>query len=153
MKRNGFIKRFAVTALLALSAVSGVFAQFGGGSKQVLVGGTDFDPSVPAVGKAYVGTNEIKMIGIFGGEVTLFGTQPSKADDLDYDYSKQTANKGERIKSHFHDGEFMAITGNPIQLDSLHYIDDTKNDWGVVWSRVNKGFGGQGQNKTICLIE
>ena len=73
MKRNGFIKRFAVTALLALSAATGVFAQGGGGSKQVLVGGTDFDPSVPAVGKAYVGTNEIKMIGIFGGEVTLYG--------------------------------------------------------------------------------
>ncbi|MEE0084442.1 MAG: hypothetical protein UE068_09490, partial [Paludibacteraceae bacterium] len=144
MKSKSFFRRFAFTALLALGAVTGTFAQGGGGSKQVLVGGTDFDPSVPAVGKAYVGTNEIKMIGIFGGEVTLFGTQPSKADDLDYDYSKQTANKGERIKSHFHDGEFMAITGNPIQLDSLHYIDDTKEDWGVVWSRF-KGTA----NKTI----
>ena len=142
MKSNGFIKRLAFAALLSLGAVSGAFAQFG--DKQVLVGGTDFDPSVPAVGKAYVGTNEIKMIGVFGGVLEFNGTQPSKADDLDYDYSKQTANKGERIKSHFHDGEFMAITGNPIQLDSLHYIDDKKEDWGVVWSR----FSGTA-NKTI----
>ena len=145
MKSNGFIKRLAFAALLSLGAVSGAFAQFG--DKQVLVGGTDFDPSVPAVGKAYVGTNEIKMIGVFGGIIEFFGNQPSKATDLDYDYSTQTANKGERIKSHFHNGEFMAITGNPIQLDSLHYIDDKKEDWGVVWSRVNKGIGGQ--NKTI----
>ncbi|MEE1082264.1 MAG: T9SS type B sorting domain-containing protein [Paludibacteraceae bacterium] len=142
MKSNGFIKRLAFAALLSLGAVSGAFAQMG--AKQVLVGGTDFDPSIPAVGKAYVGTNEIKMIGVFGGVLELFGTQPSKADDLDYDYSKQTTNLGERIKSHFHDGEFMAITGNPIQLDSLHYIDDKSEDWGVVWSRF-KGTA----NKTI----
>ena len=65
MKSNGFIKRLALAALLSLGAVSGAFAQ--GGNTQVLVGGTEFEPSVPAVGKAYVGTNEIKMIGVFGG--------------------------------------------------------------------------------------
>ena len=144
MKSSGFIKRFVFTALLSLGAVSGVFAQFGATAPQVLVGGTEFEPSIPAVGKAYVGTNEIKMIGVLGGDLELFGTQPSKADDLDYDYSKQTANKGERIKSHFHEGEFMAITGNPIQLDSLHYIDDKNEDWGVVWSRFSGSL-----NKTI----
>ncbi|MBQ0156649.1 MAG: hypothetical protein KBT22_08745, partial [Bacteroidales bacterium] len=132
-KSSGSIKRFALAVLLSLGAVAGASAQ----GKQVLVGGTDFDPSVPAAGKAYVGINEIKMTGVFGGELTFTGTQPSKSADLEYEYSKLTANKGERIKSHFHDGEFMAITGNPIQLDSLHYIDDTTEDWGVLWSRFS----------------
>ena len=145
MKSSGFIKRFVFTALLSLGAVNGVFAQ--SALNQVLVGGTDFDPINPTEERAFIGIDEIKMIGVLGGDLELFGTQPSKADDLDYDYSKQTANKGERIKSHFHDGEFMAITGNPIQLDSLHYIDDKEEDWGVVWSRFSKELGGQ--NKTI----
>lgn len=136
------IKQFACTVLLTLGAITGVYAQ--NGNKQILVGGTDFDPIESAKGKTYVGTDEIQMIGVLGGELTLYGTQPSKADDLGYDYSKQTSNFGETIASHFHDGEFMAITGNPIQLDSLHYIDDKECDWGVVWSRF-KGTA----NKTI----
>ena len=137
------IKQFACTVLLTLGVITGANAQ-NGSSKQVLVGGTDFDPIESAKGKTYVGTDEIQMIGVIGGELTLYGTQPSKADDLGYDYSKQTSNFGETIASHFHDGEFMAITGNPIQLDSLHYIDDKESDWGVVWSRF-KGT----TNKTI----
>jgi len=142
MKSSGFIKRFVFTALLSLGAVNGVFAQ--SALNQVLIGGTDFDPINPTEERAFIGIDEIKMTGVLGGTLEVYGTQPSTADDLDYDYSKQTANKGERIKSHFHDGEFMAITGNPIQLDSLHYIDDKKEDWGVVWSR----FSGTA-NKTI----
>lgn len=141
MKTNKLLKGLAATLLL-LSGTGSLFAQ---GAGQVLVGGTEFDPSVPSAGKAYVGTNEIKMTGVMGGTIKLTGKQPSKADDLDYDYSTDKTNKGEAIASHFHDGEFMAITGNPIQLDSLHFVDDKTEDWGVVWSRV-KGTGGGNVN-------
>ena len=126
MKSSGFIKRFVFTVLLSLGAVSGTFAQFG--SKQVLVGGTEFDPIIPTEGKAFIGIDEIKMTGVLGGTLDVYGTQPSKPDDL----------------TNFHDGGFMAITGNPIQLDSLHYIDNKDEDWGVVWSRFNGT-----SNKTI----
>lgn len=138
MRINQLLKHFAATALMS-TAATGVFAQ-----NLMLVGGTDFNPSVPESGKAYIGTDEIQMTGILGGKLTFTGIQPSSSDDLGYDYSDQTVNQGERIKSHFHDGEFMAITRNPIQLDSLHYIDDKSEDWGVLWSRVSGK-----SNKTI----
>ena len=62
------IKQFACTVLLTLGVITGANAQ-NEFSKQVLVGGTDFDPIESAKGKTYVGTDEIQMIGVLGGEL------------------------------------------------------------------------------------
>ena len=61
MKSSGFIKRFVSTALLSLGAVSGAFAQLGD-NKQVLVGGTDFDPINPTEENAFIGVDKIKKV-------------------------------------------------------------------------------------------
>lgn len=138
MKSSGFIKRFVSTALLSLGAVSGAFAQLG--DRQILVGGTDFDPINPTEENAFIGVDKIKMTGVLGGTLEVYGTQPSDTNDIGYDYDS----KGNAVASTFHDSELVAITKNPKMLDSLHYIDDKNGDWGVVWSR----FRGT-SNKTI----
>ena len=131
MKSSGFIKRFVSTALLSLGAVSGAFAQLG--DRQILVGGTDFDPINPTEENAFIGVDKIKMTGVLGGTLEVYGTQPSDTNDIGYDYDSN----GNAVASTFHDSELVAITKNPKMLDSLHYIDDKKGDWGVVWSRIN----------------
>ncbi len=133
------IKQFACTVLLTLGVITGANAQ-NESSKQVLVGGTDFSPINPTEEKAFIGIDEIKMTGVLGGTLEVYGTQTSDINDIGYDYDSN----GNAVASTFHDSELVAITKNPKMLDSLHYIDDKNEDWGIVWSRF-KGT----TNKTI----
>lgn len=139
MKKN-YIKQFACTVLLTLLGITGTHAQIAP-SNQVLVGGTDFAPINPTEEKAFIGIDEIKMTGVLGGTLEVYGTQTSDINDIGYDYDSN----GNAVASTFHDSELVAITKNPKMLDSLHYIDDKNEDWGVVWSRFKKGTA----NKTI----
>ncbi len=134
MKNNIDFWRCALVALLTCGSLGGANAERP--KESILVGGTDFEP-VNSDGKFLFGPNEIKMTGALGGSIKFYVNAP---EDLGYDYNANN----EAVSSHFHDGEYMAIVDNPVRLDSLHYLDDNTNDWGVVWGRIDGS-----ENKTI----
>ena len=94
---------------------------------QVLIAGTDFEPVAGKEKEMWIGITEVKTKGVLTPTFSLGTSYPK---DLNYDFSKTT---GKAIASHFQDGEYCAVTGNPIQLDSLHYVDDPKGGYGIVF--------------------
>ncbi|MBP3716655.1 MAG: hypothetical protein J6I79_04045, partial [Paludibacteraceae bacterium] len=118
MKKNIIKRLIPLMFLLGMS---------GSAVGQVLIAGTDFEPVAGKEKEMWIGITEVKTKGVLTPTFSLGTSYPK---DLNYDFSKTT---GKAIASHFQDGEYCAVTGNPIQLDSLHYVDDPKGGYGIVF--------------------
>src|SRR4051812_29497522 len=87
-------------------------------SGQILISGTDFNPSSGNASRYYIGLDDITQIGLQPG--TIISTPPL------------AANANPNV---FNVGYFYAITPTPIRLDSTRYQDFTPTtDYSYVYA-------------------
>ena len=144
MKVISLLKKLLIGGLLLFPSMS-VFPQ-------ILVSGTDFECKGKSENE-YGAVSDLVYTGIMPGTVDVYVDFPK---DVDYEFKNKKP-----FSSHFHDKSQYAITSNPIILDSLHYVDDKKSGWGIVFSpaRVTENktlleysVGGLTPNSTATVV-
>lgn len=145
MKEKFFNLKTITLIVLGVLLVFPTIAQ-----NRVLVSGTDFEPLPGKEVESWIAISDVTTKGVLTPSITINASQPGdKGTKTDIGYDKNAS--GKVTSSHFQSNkDLYAITKNPIILDSLDFIDDPTNKWGIVFNTQSQSAAGS--NKGIINI-